>query len=119
MVKKRGNGSMKGMDKLGSWAFIAGLILALLFGFISGASWTVPVLVVLGLFVGFLNISERESTPFLVATIALLAAGTANLSSIPSLGYYLEGILANVAVFVAPAAIVVAIKSIYEMASSN
>lgn len=115
MVKRTLKGGSL-MEKIGSWAFLAGLVLAILFGFISGATWTIPVLVVLGLIVGFLNISEKEVTSFLIAAIALMAAGAANLTVIPQLGTYLADILANITVFVAPAALIVAIKAIYGMA---
>jgi len=37
-------------------------------------------LVILGLIVGFLNITERKPTPFLVAAVALLVTGTAEVS---------------------------------------
>ena len=87
-------------------------------------SWTgnlTLLLVILGLIVGFLNITEKETTPFLVAAAALMLTGTSvgTLNSIDlgvSLGKYLAGIVSQIAVFVAPAAVVVALKAIQSLA---
>jgi len=107
------------MGSIGSWSFIIGLIIALIVGFFGQASGTiVTVLVILGLIVGFLNVAEKEVQGFLIASIALLlAGGTGNLmSSVPAVGDYLSQILTNFAIFVAPAAIVVAVKELIELA---
>ena len=62
-------------DVIGSWAFLIGVILAVVFGLISAGSLNktvAMVLVIIGLVVGFLNVTEKESTKFLIASIALL-----------------------------------------------
>lgn len=110
--------------KMGEWAFIIGLLVAIVIGLFSGTlsanvqGWLVLLLVVLGLIVGFLNVTATESTPFLVAAAALLITGTAggSLAVIPTIGIYLQDIVQNIAVFVTPAAIVVAVKSVYSLA---
>ncbi|MEK6934696.1 MAG: hypothetical protein AABW46_02350 [Nanoarchaeota archaeon] len=105
------------MEKIGSWSFIIGLVIALLVGLFTEASGTiVTVLVILGLIVGFLNVTDKEVHGFLVASIALLLAGGANLGAVPVIGNLLTSVLSNVVVFVAPAAIVIAVKAIYEIA---
>ena len=108
--------------KMGEWSFVIGIVLAILLGFVP-SDWlgmATLVLVVLGLLVGFLNITEKETTPFLVASIALLATSNAagSLGKIPpeALGRFLVGAVYNIAAFVAPAAIVVAIKAIWALA---
>lgn len=108
--------------KMGEWAFLIGFVIAIVISLFSVSQdvkgWLVLFLVVLGLLVGFLNVSERESTPFLVATAALLITGTAgaSLAVIPWIGNQLQAIVQNIAVFVTPAAIVVAIKSVRSLA---
>lgn len=109
-------------SKLGEWAFIIGVVLAILFGFIP-SDWegmATLVLVVLGLVVGLLNVSEKESTPFLVAAAALMITGSAGetLKLIPpeALGSFLQNAVEKIGVFVVPAAIVVALKSIQSLA---
>ena len=110
--------------KLGQWAFIAGVAIAVIIGLFSSRlsldiqGWLVLLLVVLGLIVGLLNVTEKESTPFLIAAAALMLTGLSGdtLSNIPKIGGYLSGVVTQIAVFVAPAAIVVALKSIQSLA---
>lgn len=107
-------------DKIGEYAFIAGVLIAVIAA-LGGLSHGTAVLalVILGVIVGLLNIVVSETTPFLVASIALLAAGGAELSAIPRVGLILEAVLTNIGAFVAPAAVIVALKAIYALASSK
>jgi len=105
-----------GDTNIGHMSFIVGVLLAVLAGLIpalqtSSVTW---ILVVLGLVVGFLNVTARETTEFLVAAIALLLVGSAG--ALPVLGAYVLAILANILAFVAPAALIVALKAIWELA---
>jgi len=108
------------MDRrLGHYAFLLGIGIAVIAGFFPSAiAGTSLLLVVLGLIVGFLNVRHREMNEFLLASIVLIVAGSAGLRAITfmGLGSYLANILQNVGAFVAPAAIVVAIKAIWEAA---
>lgn len=108
------------MDKLGNWAFIIGFIIAILAGLVMSSLTilVVSVLVILGIIVGFLNVTQKEATPFLVASIALLAASQANLGVFQSY-INLSQALDAIAIFVAPAAIIVAIKQVYSFASKK
>lgn len=104
------------MEKIGHWAFLLGVALAVLAGLVpqwqtSTMVWT---LAVLGLVVGVLNIQARETTEFLVATITLMVVGSAG--ALPSLGQLVTGVLSNIVAFVAPAAFVVALKALWELA---
>ena len=109
---------------MGQWAFIIGVLVAVLIGLFSATlsedvqGWLVLLLVVLGLVVGLLNVTEKETTSFLIAAAALLITGTTggSLAIIPMIGSYLQGIVMNIAVFVTPAAIVVALKAIQSLA---
>jgi len=104
-------------EQIGGWAFIIGLVIAVLAGLVTVPDYlSTWVLVILGLIVGFLNIGDKETTGFLIATIALLSVGGAGLSAIPTIGTYLESVLTFVVVFVAPAAVVVAVKQVYNIA---
>ena len=96
--------------KIGHWALIIGIILAVLAGFTAIPSLPV-ILFVLGLIVGFLNIQEKESTPFLVAVIALLLIGVAGLQ-LGRLTPVVVSILNNFIAFVAAAGLVVALKQV-------
>ncbi|MFH1445556.1 MAG: hypothetical protein ABIF08_03695 [Nanoarchaeota archaeon] len=108
----------------GHWAFILGVIIAIIAGLASGfvdlatGGMITIVLIVLGIIVGFININEKETQPFLIAAIAFMLVKTA-LSGldIVNLGVYLTNIVTNIAAFVAPAALIVALKAIYKLAA--
>ena len=103
------------MAKVGFWAFIIGLIVALIGGLVAPANATiVVVLVVLGLVVGLLNISGRETMLFLVATVALIvAAGAFAPLKIGNVGTKLDDLVKLIATFMAPAAVVASIKALW------
>jgi len=103
---------------VGKWAFIIGLVIALLASFITGyATVILSILFILGLIVGFLNITEKEIIKFLVGVITLLLLGVASiqvLSFLQVIGQYINSVLGNFISFVSAAGLVVAIKAIIE-----
>jgi predicted permease len=105
------------LSKIGFFAFIIGLILCIIGGFIP--SWLdnaaiIVILIILGLIVGFLNITSKEITLFLVATIALIVTGRVfGALTILGIGEYLDRALTLVATLMAPAAVVAAIKALW------
>ncbi len=105
-------------SKIGRWAFIIAALLAILAGFVSLGTAVPWILIVLGLIVGFMNITDKESEGFLIATVALMVALKA-LSDVFSGfagGLTLKSILDNVVTIAAPAAVVVAVKHLYQAA---
>lgn len=110
------------LAKVGSWAFIIGVIVALIVGIFSAGTAnavTTSVLIVLGLIVGFLNVTGRETTPFLLAAVSLVivsSLGGSKLGMIPTIGATLEGTLGALMTFVIPATIIVALKAIWALA---
>lgn len=111
------------MPKIGKYSFIYGVVIAVLTSFFFAAYpllvlYTAPVLVILGLAVGFLNIAEKESKEFLLAILALIimfslaGSGIAYLTNIK----YVGAILTNIMAFVMPAGVVVALKVVYSLA---
>lgn len=108
--------------RIGELAFFAGVLLAIVAGLFPEflAAGTVAVtLVILGLIVGFLNIGKGETTNFLIAAIALLVAGAAGLGALPYVGSFLAQIVINIVTFVAPAAIIVALKGVWDLAKKK
>jgi hypothetical protein len=127
------------MDKkMGEWAFIIGVIIAIVVGIAAGLApgalaSTLPlllaVLAILGVIVGFLNISEKELNSFLIAAIALLVSAKGlevfnGLATLPQIGTYVSplltmvlGIVGAISIFVAPATVILALKSIYNLGS--
>jgi ATP synthase protein I len=100
---------------VGKWAFILGLVIAVIAGIFFQAAWVVWVLALLGVVVGLLNITAEETERFLLAAIAFLLSATA-LGVIPFIGGVLTNILAYVAAFVAGATVVVALIALFRTA---
>lgn len=113
-------------QRIGEWAFIVCVLIALVGGvFVPNNGIMALTLVVLGIIVGLLNITEKETTPYLVAAIALVAAGTAGFEVLDpitrplSVGTRVEHVLDYVGNFVAPAAVIVALKSVWGLAKGK
>jgi hypothetical protein len=111
--------------EIGSYSFILGIFLAIISGLLpsmGGLQSYIPLaLLILGFLVGLLNISGKESTNFLIAAIALMLTqnATSGVALIPLVGAYLVSVLNNLSVFVAPAALIVALKDILQMAKDR
>jgi hypothetical protein len=112
------------MKKVGVWAFMIGVILALIAGVLasnlSGYMGLIStVMVVLGLIVGALNISDKEVTSFIIAAIGLATGSIAiaNLGTLlgGTLGGMLETAFRVFGVFVAGAVFVPALKAVYKI----
>jgi len=68
------------------------------------------------LIIGFLNISSKEITLFLVATIALIVTGHVFTSlTLLGIGEFLNRVLSLVAALMAPAAVVAAVKALWQL----
>lgn len=115
------------MEKqIGNYSFIIGVIIAVVLGLAApalGAAqiWLASLLVVLGLIVGFLNVTGKETKEFLLVAVALVIvafAGSASktLSEVQIIGPYLNGIFNSILAFVVPASVVVALKDIWALA---
>ena len=115
------------MEKLGNYSFIAGVIIAIVLGLATAqlgtaAGWLWSLLVVLGLVVGLLNVSGKETKDFLWVTVALVIVAYAGKDQISGwanvqlVGQYLAGVLANILAFVIPASVVVALKEVWTLA---
>lgn len=107
---------------IGAVAFLIGLVIAILAGFFAPANSSVVLVIgVLGIIVGFLNIADKEVLLFLVAAITWLIAAS-SLSNVLTLllgspiGTYLASILGYIVVFVGPAAAIVSLKVVYDVA---
>lgn len=106
----------KNSNKLGSWAFLIGVILAIILGLFGALSSVMTfILVLIGLVVGLLNIGDEEVQPFLLSGAVLIIAsafGQQVVSAVAILDNILEALLI---VFV-PATIIVALKNVFTLA---
>jgi len=107
------------MDKkIGHYSFLVAIVLAVLAGLVPSlqVDWVAWTLIALGLIVGLLNVTAKETTEFLVATIALMVVGTAGLGGLPTAGTIVANILVYIQAIVVPASLIVALKAIYALA---
>ncbi|MFO8016259.1 MAG: hypothetical protein R6U32_04090 [Candidatus Woesearchaeota archaeon] len=117
--------------KIGHYSFLVGVLIAFVLALFSPALSNqttralLLVLVILGIVVGFINITSKEVTEFLVASIALIVMSSVSSTLVvidglvPNLGSLLQAILSYIAVFVAPAALIVALKAIVVLADKE
>ena len=102
---------------IGKWAFIIGLAIAVIAGFVS-VPYVTLILVILGLIVGLLNVTDKETKDFLIAAIALIVGAT-SLNALSTIGTVATTIMANIVAFVVPGALLVALKAVYSLAKSE
>jgi len=117
--------------KIGETAFLLGMLIALIIGVFSSflgdfQPTALGILALLGLIVGLMNIREKEINTFLIASLALLLPTSAlsNVTSnidnlLPAASVIMSparGFLDALTVFVSPAAFVLAVKAIYNLA---
>jgi len=112
-------------QKIGHYSFVIGVVIALVLG-IAGSymmpaePWLISLLIVLGLVVGFVNITGKETKEFLLvaailAIVLFVNTGGLGLGNVKIIGPYLEGIVKYIMAFVVPATIVVALKDVYRL----
>ncbi len=109
MPKKRNK------NMLGAWAFLIGVILAVIFAFLAYQTWVGWVLVLIGIIIGLLNITDSEVQPFLLAGVVLVIVSYFGSSVFTGL-LYLGDILSNLLMLFVPATIIVALKSVFTLA---
>jgi len=100
---------------IGKWAFIIGLVIAVLAGLFFQPEGAIWILVVLGVIVGLLNVTAEETRGFLLASIALTISATA-LNTLPIIGTAFSYVLPFVVAFVSGGMIIVALKELFQTA---
>ena len=103
-------------NRIGAWAFLIGIVLAVVIGIFQPAGDTfVIALVIIGIIVGLLNIAGKEVQPFLMSGAVLIIAtglGQNVLSSVKYVGPIVNALL----ILFVPATIIVAIKHVFQLA---
>lgn len=103
------------MENMGKWAFIIGFVICVVAGLLLVQPWMFWVLAVLGLIVGFMNITGEETKTFLLAAIGLMLSAS-SVMSIPVIGIAVTDVVANIVAFISAAVLVVATKTLFEVA---
>ncbi len=135
------------MEDIARWAYIIFVVLAIIAGLAIGYmaysspptgaepwyqnvsaenGYVILIMLILGVIIGVTSITAKEVTPFLIATIALVVSYAADVWSgfksveLLSILYYLAtAILTYIVAFAAPAAVIIAIKSVFAMAKEK
>jgi hypothetical protein len=124
------------MEKIARWAYIAFVVIAIVMGLVVGYmhydgqdivktnGWVTLIMLILGVIIGLTSITEKEVTPFLIITIALIVASLSNvwspLSNIHDLLYYWAYYILNyIVAFAAPAAVIIAIRALLPIAKEK
>jgi hypothetical protein len=128
------------MVKYGTWAFLIGILIALIVGIYNAytiesgsymtrffmedaGGWVAWLLAIIGVIVGLLaffgrgTITEKEVPAFLMAGIALVVMYGVfqGITISPYIGALLWGVSESLAIFVAPAVGILAIKAIWDI----
>lgn len=115
MTTETGGGAQSAVARIGRWIFVVGLVGAGLDGLFPSfldSRVSYCLLFSLGALVGITQAMTSESSRFLLASVALLLVCAVNWPYIPQVGLYIRALIANLAVFVGPAAVIVALKTI-------
>jgi hypothetical protein len=124
MIKAREN-------LIGAWAFLAGLIIAIVMGIISSVTkittdpFLYGVLAALGIIMGYF-VAEKDVRTFLLATVSVVVVCFAGIqaqilnSAIIGIGFnrLVGAILGALLMLFIPSAIVVALKTVFSLAKS-
>lgn len=114
---------------IGAWAFLVGVVIAVIVGLFQSSLGTTAatvmygLLVLIGFFVGLLNVSDKDHMTFLMAAVALvIVSGLGQytlvfISNISPILSYLSTILSALLVMFVPATIIVALRSVFAIAS--
>jgi hypothetical protein len=119
MVKSREN-------LVGAYAFLVGVVLAIIFGLFnasleSAGGLFYSALVIIGLIVGFMNVGDKNSSIFLMASVSLVVVGALGAEPLKyiALDNYvvtsLRNVLGSLLVLFVPATIVVALKTVFSV----
>jgi len=115
----------------GAWAFLIGVVLAVLIG-LSTTLIPIPalaeysaeiygILVVLGIVVGFLNVTSKDSQTFLLAGAVLVIVSKFGMESVTGsligigIGDAVSSTFAALLALFVPATIIVALKTVFSM----
>jgi|TARA_Y100000310_G_scaffold329841_1_gene400410 hypothetical protein len=119
-------------NSVGAWAFLVGVILAIVIG-LSTTLVSIPVLnsfsaqvyailVLLGIFVGFMNVAGKDSQTFLLAGTVLVVVSKFGMEGVTGsligigVGDAVSSVFGALLALFAPATIIVALKTVFSIA---
>ena len=122
-------------NSIGAWAFLIGVILAIVIGLatslasiisipflVANSKAIYAILVLLGLVVGFINVTGRDTQTFLIAGTVLVIVSKFGLESVTGtligigVGDAVSSVFGALITLFAPATIIVALKTVFSIA---
>ncbi len=120
-------------NTIGAWAFLIGLVLAIVIG-ISTSLVSIPfltrfnaqiygILVLMGIIVGFMNVTGRDSQTFLIAGVVLVIVSKFGMESVTGsligvgINDFMSSIFGALLALFVPATIIVALKTVFGIAN--
>lgn len=107
--------------RLGKWFFLIGFTTAILitiFPYLP-SNVSITILFLLGLSIGIFNITVKEFQSFLLASLILLVISPIRFTELPMIGLYFNAVLINITILVSSAALLVALKTIYNLTKNK
>jgi len=119
-------------NTMAAWAFLIGVILAIIIGLsttlipipalVAYSAQIYAILVLLGIFVGFVHTTGRDSQTFLIAGAILVIVSKFGLESVTGtligigIGDAVSSVFGALIALFAPATIIVALKTVFSLA---
>ncbi len=114
--------------EINKYLFWLGVLIAIVMGltpFVQGIaayySWLALIQVIIGIIIGYYNISSKETSSFYLGSVAFLVAfpsfatATGSLMTLSGLWAFINNFLAGMATMIAPAVVIVALKNLPEI----
>ncbi|MFH1506134.1 MAG: hypothetical protein ABIE94_04080 [archaeon] len=105
---------------MGSWAFLIGVILAIIFAFFGAFEWVYWILIILGLVVGLLNIKDKETDKFMWAGLIIVVVNYCGGAVFATTNFlvveWFVSFMNNMLLLFVPATIVVVLKTLFGLA---
>ena len=119
-------------NSLGAWAFLIGVVLAIIIG-LSTSLISIPtltqyssaiyaILAILGIIVGFMNVTSKDSQTFLIAGAVLVIVSNMGMTAVTGsligigVGNIVTSIFGALLALFVPATIIVALKTVFGIA---
>src|SRR3990172_3320918 len=122
MPSKRTKSSVSFLPVAARWAFLAGLIISIIYGLIPSTAtfltadvqtWVGYLLMVLGILAGVWYISKEDHGTFILVAIGLAVFGS-SFNNVEVIGTYLGGVLSTLGFFLGVVVVGITIRHVVE-----
>ncbi len=122
MPSKRTKSSVSFLSVAARWAFLAGLIISIIYGLIPSTAtfltadvqtWVGYLLMVLGILAGVWYISKEDHGTFILVAIGLAVFGS-SFNNVEVIGTYLGGVLSTLGFFLGVVVVGITIRYVVE-----